>query len=538
MTRSMVATDDVPVTGRLDRARQVLLTLHRHGFGPARDVDEPVGPRLRAALTELGTTAVKLGQFLGQRPDLVGNELAAELEALHDDVAPESTDSAFATFEETVGDHPEAVFGSISAEPLAAGSIGQVYEAELPGGREVVVKIRRRGIKARCAADLAVLEDLARMTEVADWAPHLDLPDIVERFRRTLAHELDFRLEAANLQQFRATFAGDSRMEIPAPVEEASSEAVLTMTRIDGVPWSDPDALRARTDDPEGLVELGVGLVLDMVLAGCFHADPHPGNLFLVGPDTLGVVDFGMVGWLSQARRQALLHGVRAFRDNDADGIAQTLLHLTDGDPLPRGALTPDVRTLLQRHRRQSMADVNVNELLNDVVSLLREHGRTLRGNVALLLRCVVVLDGTARNLCPDYDLAAAIDRWSSARKRERLGPWGAWLWKQLPDLSPLVPQGLGPLEELPEDVQLLLQQLERGDLTVRVKPVGLERAVHRMTIAIVNAAVILGATMMMANRVPPVLWDMSISGLVLMLLGLCAAGITFLAMWLDPEAG
>lgn len=543
MNLTREGTDDVHLLGRVDRAQQVLRILQGYGFGPLTEPSwsgEDAPERLRDALVELGTPAVKLGQFLAQRPDLIGVRFSEALESLHADVPAEPADVAMAALEEGLGCAREEVYARVDPEPVAAGSIGQVHAAELRDGREVVVEIRRPDIAERCRVDLAVLEDLAKMAEVARVRPELDLAGIIDRFRAALERELDFRLEAASLERFQTLFAEDDRVDIPSPVGRASTETVLTMTRVEGVPFSDLDALREQTEGAEALADVGVALFLDMIHAGIYHADPHPGNLFLTAPGRVGLVDFGMVGWLTPSRRAAILGGVRAFRDDEPEGLATTLMSMTEGSRPDRDALVRDLRTLLQRHRRLDMGEVAIDELLNDLVNLLREHRRRLKGDVALLFRCVVVLDGTARALCPGYQLVGAIERWSDERVRQDwmlpdpvVDAMPRWLMGRLPGWLASAPASLGPLQELPEDVVHLLDQLH---LTLRVKPVGLDGAVHRLTVATVIAALLLGGSLLLAARVPPVFWDVSLSGTLGVLLGLGLAPLTLTPMLWRPS--
>lgn len=524
-------TSPTQVFTRASRAGEVLAVLRRHGLIPfPHAAEDAVGPRLRDALIELGAPAVKLGQFLAQRPDLIGAEVATELESLHADVPPEPELVAFATFEEELGIHPRDYFLEIDGAPIAAGSVGQVHLAVLPNGRRVAVKIRRHDIVERCAQDLDVLHDVAKITEFSRALPQFDVVEAIARFRALLDRELDMRIEAAAIHRFNEIYRDDPRMSLPEVIDDASGQSVLTMTWLDGIPFTDPASVRAQAgDDIQHVVETGVTIFLDMIVDGTYHADPHPGNLMLTPDGRIGIVDFGAVGWLHPGRRTALMSAVRAFNHNDSVTMTQALLQITRGAPPDRPALIEHVRTLMQRHRTADMQDIDVEELLQDLIDLLNSHERILGGDMASLFRCVVTLDGTARALEPAYDLSAAIDRWSDARKQEAFGP-AQPLIDALPNW-PAAALGVGAIHELAEAANQSLEQLHRGELTVQVRPVGLDSAVHHLTTATMVAALVVSGAVLMATDVPPTVGGVSVFGALAFLTGLGIGMTTFLSM-------
>lgn len=260
--------------------------------------DYPFEVRVRMALTELGTTFIKLGQMMSQRADMVGPELAAELESLQADVPPDPPALVRATIEEDLKQPPSAIFKEFNQLALASASVGQVHLACLHNGAEVVVKVQHAGIETKVKSDLSLLTTLAQAAEgssreVAQYRPTAT----VAEFQRSLLRELDFRTELNNLLQFTRNFADDPRVHFPIAYPEYSSKRVLTMERLQGYSIAKRERMIADGVDPQAFAALFAGTMLNMVFRdGFYHADPHPGNIFVLPGGRLGMLDCGKVG--------------------------------------------------------------------------------------------------------------------------------------------------------------------------------------------------------------------------------------------------
>ena len=240
--------------------------------------------RIRLALSELGTTFIKLGQVLSTRPDLVGPELADELSHLQAASPADPPDVVRSRIESELGAPLESRFAELDLDPIASGSVGQVHDARLPGGERVVVKVQHPDIEERIHTDLDILDSLAELAETRSTELRLLAPRAVARqFRRRMLNELDFERERRNLERFRRQFARDGRVTFPAPIPALSTRRLLTMERIDGRSVRESEALRAAGHDLQALAARGAGVVLKMILGrGYYHADPHPGNVFVL----------------------------------------------------------------------------------------------------------------------------------------------------------------------------------------------------------------------------------------------------------------
>ncbi|WP_455133716.1 ABC1 kinase family protein [Microbacterium aurum] len=276
-----------------------LVPFHRGALGHARQEDPYTNPEhVRVALEELGPTFVKLGQILSTRHDLLPAAWVAEFAKLQDDVAAAPWEGIRDVLREELGADPEHVFAQFDPVPLAAASIGQAYAATLHDGTEVVVKVRRPGVVAQVHEDLDILRNLAdRADRRWDAIRQYDLPGLVEEFSRTLRAELDYLQEARNAERFAQEFAHAARVRIPRVHGETTTSRVLTLERMSGVRIDDLEGLDAAGIDRVALARLGADIVLTMVFDNrFFHADPHPGNMFVQPDGALALIDFGMVG--------------------------------------------------------------------------------------------------------------------------------------------------------------------------------------------------------------------------------------------------
>lgn len=296
------------------------------------------GVRLRMALTELGPTFIKLGQVLSTRIDLVGPEVADELAELQSGTPPDPPDVVLATIEGELGKPIEELFAEFNAQALASASIGQVHLATLPDGQEVVIKVQHAGIEQNIIADLDILQNLAKLAEQYDPGLRYYQPQAtVAEFRKSLLNELDYHRELSNMQRFSANFAHDPQIHIPIVYPEWSSSRVLTMEKLTGYSVAKTERLKADGIDGKTLVHMGANAFIDMIFRDRFyHADPHPGNLWVLPPgDILGILDCGMVGRLDRRTQPPF----RQSRSQRLTGRAGTKVGaIEEGEPSDCGS--------------------------------------------------------------------------------------------------------------------------------------------------------------------------------------------------------
>jgi ubiquinone biosynthesis protein len=513
---------------RLERAGHALH--HEHAADLAR-LEPPV--QVRLALEELGPTFVKLGQILAGRADLFGPEWIAEFGKLHSHVPPLPLEALRAQLREDLGGEPEAVFARFDAEPLAAASIAQVHRARLADGTDVIVKIRRPGIRDTVEADLRLLERLAALAEaelpaLKPYRPRL----LVREFARSLRRELDLAAECRFAERVAANLAPLPFIVIPRVHWAHTSERVNVQDWIDGTPGDALDRVTPEAGfDRALLARRGAQAVLKMIVQdGFFHADPHPGNVFYLPDNRVAFIDFGMVGRLSARRREELLALLLGLVERNPQAVADVLLDWTGDDHgVNLGQLETEIETFVDQYHGAPLAELNLGQMLGEVTAILREHHLGLPSDLALLIKAFISLEGMGRGLDPGFHMTTEALPLLRQVVRARYHPrvLGQRAWQTLR-------RALAVAEQLPGDVSRLLRNARRGKVHVGIelahlKRVGdqIDRAANRLAMALVIAALVIGSSIVMTVQGGPTLMGLPAFGF----LGFCGAVIG--GLWL-----
>jgi ubiquinone biosynthesis protein len=366
----------------------------------------------RAAIEELGPTAIKLGQILSTRDDVLPPGWKRELTRLQD-AAPFVPKAAIrAAIVEELGRPLHELFDSFVDAPLACASIGQAHAATLPGGADVVVKVRRPGVVDEVELDLEVITSVvALLSRSSRYLRSLDAMDLVDQFTTTLRHELDYAREANNVERFAANFAGDPDVRIPAVRHELSTARVLTLERLRGLKINDLDALAAAGIDRVALAQRATSLVLRSVFEhGFFHADPHPGNFFIEPSGRIGLIDFGMIGEVDATTRAALTSVLVALVSNDAAPLVEGSVRLgVSRETTDMDALAADLEELMATNLSKPLGELNLGYVLSAVLSVVRRHHLRFPPNLALLAKTLGMCEGLAAHLDPQFRMTEAI---------------------------------------------------------------------------------------------------------------------------------
>ena len=368
---------------------------------------------LREALERLGPTFGKLGQILSTRPDLLPPEYLEELSSLQSDVPRLTEAEVVAAMERELGVPWEDVFAAIESEPLAAGTIGQVHRARLTDGARVVVKVRRPGAPELVERDLELLaRAVGPLSRVRRVRRIIDLPSLVDQVSGALREELDFTVEAANLERMGEILASNARVAVPGCHRDLSSEGLLVIDEIvDGVPLAEAPPSEERTAAARELLHAYYKQVLD---AGFFHADPHPGNL-MWADDTIWLLDLGMVGRLGEATRRQLMLLLLAFAQGDAEMLGDLALDLagaaTEVD-IDVDAYQADLGRLMDGVRGRSLKEIQLIELLNELTAISVRHGVPLPASIAMVGKALAQVELTVSELAPDLDPLAEAGRY------------------------------------------------------------------------------------------------------------------------------
>jgi ubiquinone biosynthesis protein len=521
----------IGIGGVLERTGRVL---HWHSTNEIAQLDAPV--RIRRALEELGPTFVKLGQVLATRVDLFPPHWIAEFEKMHSQVPPVPYELLHGELVQALKGEPGALFASFDTTAAAAGSVAQVHRAILHDGTPVVVKVRRPGIESVIQADLRILDHAARLleSEVPDLRRY-DPVHIVSQFRRSLHRELDLAKEARNLDQFRRHFAADPLVKIPRVYWEYTSNTVNVQEALDGLAGVSPDRLRAAGLDPVLLASRGANAVLRMVLEhGYFHADPHPGNVLFLPGDRIGIIDFGMVGMLTQARRQQIVNLLHALTLKDEQGLLQVLLDWSGDSVADTDRLAYDVMELLQSYDDLQLKDVKIGALLNDITALMRENNLVLPADLTLLFKALITLEGLGQQLDPEFHMIDHVTPFVEEVIRQRYTPQALFARG-----SKTVRETLDMVADLPRDLGRLLRDMRRGRVKVeldlkRLDHFGhqLDRASNRLTMGILTASLVVGSSIIMTVKGGPQLFGLPLFGLLGFLIAFFNSLWIILSIW------
>jgi ubiquinone biosynthesis protein len=405
----------VGVTGILGRLiARILVELFRRqraGSHPGVSVRQIIATQLSNTLAELGPTFTKLGQVLSTRPDLVSPVFEDAFALLQDSAPTVPIAAIHAALQAALGTPICVAFSSFTDEPLAAASIGQVHAAMLHDGRQVVVKIRRPGVRAQVEVDLSILRRIAHaLSAVPGPARQLDLIGFVSEFSETIRAELDYLLEGANADQLR-TFLSTRGVHVPEVIWPTTTEGVLTLERIYGAKIDDLRALDALGVDRRPIARSFAETYLSMVfINGFFHADPHPGNLFVEASGRIAMVDFGMVGTVSPAVRGALVEILLALCNGDTARSARALhkLGVVPGI-VDEQQFLEALEQLTAATIDVPLGDIRLGPLLVQFMAVSRRFRLRFPRELALLVKTVIMCEGLAAKLDPDFSLALVI---------------------------------------------------------------------------------------------------------------------------------
>ena len=464
----------------------------------------PRAPRIRAVLEELGPLFVKLGQMLSTRRDLLPDDIIEELSKLQDHVPPFSGVQAREIVERAYGKPVGEVFATFDEQPLASASIAQVHVAQLHDGREVIVKVVRPGIRRTIERDIGLMRLLADTAERYWSRGRLLKPArVVDEFEKTILDELDMLREAANASQIRRNFATSPDLYVPEIHWGLSRPNVLVMERIDGIPISNIAALRAAGVDLEHLAKTGVELFFTQVFRDhFFHADLHPGNLF-VRPGVDGglpvfvLVDFGIMGSLSEFDQRYLAENFHAFLERDYRRVAE--LHVESGW-VPKETRVDDfefaIRTVCEPIFDRPVREISIGQLLVRLFQTAQRFHMEILPQLLLLQKTLVNVEGIGRQLDPELDL------WRTARPSleswmgERVG-----LKSLVRSTRESVPRWINRLPELPGLAFDVLDRLKQGRIEVGTHDQILDeirreiRNVHRrLSYSVAGAGLIIAA--------------------------------------------
>ncbi|WP_137719060.1 ABC1 kinase family protein [Methylobacillus flagellatus] len=482
----------------------------------------PSAVRARLALQELGPTFVKLGQVLATRPDIFPPEWVDEFAKLQDQVPPVALSELMPDLEAALGNSPFIIFREFEAVPIAGASIAQVHLARLHDGTRVVVKIRRPNVTARIEADLRLLAQLARLIELEfAEAARFRPTEIVSQFSKSLLRELDLAMEGRNTERFAQNFSTDPNVSFARIHWDYTSERILVMDHIDGIPANELERARAAGLDLKRLADLGASTVLKMVLIdGFFHADPHPGNMFFLQDNRLAIIDCGMVGRVTMERRGQIADMLAALVSRDIETLRDILIQWA-GDSgqeelhIDESRLSADIDEFISSYESAPLKHMRFSVLLNDLTSIMRENQLAVPPDLTMLFKALVTLEGLGRQLDPDFQIVGHLTPIVKKIIIDRYRP-GALLKRGRRGLT----RAMSAASGLPGDISQLLRAGARGRLKLnldlkRLDHFGhqLDHSTNRLTMALISAALIVGSSIVMTVKGGPTLFGLPAFG-------------------------
>ena len=507
----------------LQRLRRIVTVLTQHGFGhlidrmnlrrfaPVRrrgrraptedDKAMTAGQRLVAVCNELGPTFVKLGQMATTRPDLVPEDLLKDLKALQDQVAPFETAAALEIIRRELGDPVEKLFRSFDQEPIASGSIGQVYRAVTIDQTEVVVKVKRPDIEEPIRLDLFLLKQLAEAMESLVPESRLYRPRmLVEEFEQALLRELDFTNEASSTTRLQLAFADEPHIRIPLTRWDLSGPNVLTLEAVEGqnldVVFTSADGGFDRKLLASRLANLYIKQFFEV---GSFHTDPHPGNILVRPPAQIGLIDFGQVGTVTDdlAAKMVAILVAAIYRETDfIVGILADLNAL--GPETDTRQLARDLRALVDKYYGLPLKRLDLVTVLHEATAIMRGHDVAIPRDLVLVLKTLSTVMGIVLQLDPEFDLVALFRPRLKRLIRQQVSParlarfMGIVAWNLL-----------GLLRDTPQQIRSALRHLARGQWQLNVRHERLkdlmnemDRSSNRLSFSVVIGAIIVGSSM------------------------------------------
>ncbi|MEN9578750.1 MAG: hypothetical protein RJA70_1759 [Pseudomonadota bacterium] len=514
----------------LGRLRDISRVLARYGFGeviarlglgrrsdPPGSEDAPrvnasAAVRIRLVLEELGPSFVKLGQIASTRADVLPPELIVELRKLQDAVPPVPFREVQQRLEESLGIDYRELFVSVDEEALAAGSIAQVHRAVLrtsEGEREVVLKVQRPGINATIASDLDLLHSLAALLErtVAETRPYSPVA-LVQQFDRAITNELDFTIEAENAARFAQNFENRDEVRFPTVFRQASSKHVICLEYLDGAKI---DVAVSAGHDGTRLAKLAMGIIIKQIFEdGFFHADPHPGNVLILGePErpVYALIDLGMIGRLSPRMRDLTIDLMVAAIRRDYDSLADAMYAIsrpTKKVDMPR--FRGEVALLAERYLGKQLKDVELSALIRDLVSNTKRFEMEVPPDFLLVGKALMTIEGIGKEIAPNMDIVEEARPFFFEILRKRYSPerLGSEALRQLERWG-------GVTSSLPDQLQEVLEDVRMGRATIQIGAPQLRSAAEQLgtrlfTALIISALILATAVLLSSGLVWPAL--------------------------------
>ncbi len=486
--------------------------------------------RLRLMLQELGTTFIKFGQLLASRPDLVGEKISEELSQLHDDNPPVSYEEIKQLIEDQLGGSLNEFFVEFSEESLATASIAQVHVARLHSGEKVAVKVQKPNIEDIVETDLSIMKFIANESDRFDTGfKHLNLPAVVHEFDRSIHKEMDFDNELMNIRHLNDNFKYNDKIIVPVIYPDYSTEKVLTMEYVEGVKLSEVIA----GDDPKYnkilIADRIVRAYLKQIfLDGFFHADPHPGNIFIADDNAVCFIDFGMMGVLDDEFRQDLAELMINFSDHNIDGLINQLIRMDIlNEKTDINILKSDLNDLFAKYYGMELS--RFNGIIEDLLFLMQKYEVRLPNEFVLMARGLSMVENIALRLDPNINVVEYLKPIATKLIAQRYNPK-----KMVDNAKNSFFAFEHVLKGLPSLISKTFYKIEEGEVTVNIEVKHISEIANQLSLAIIIAALLIGSSLVMLIDVGPRFYEMPVLGFVGFTISLALGVFTVLRYFID----
>lgn len=488
---------------------------------PVKDDRLTRAERIRMAIEELGPTYIKLGQVLSTRSDLIPADFIEELYQLQDRVRPSDFDKIRRVIETELDAPIEELFDFFDEIPIASASIGQVHKACLKEGGTAAVKVQRPGIRRVIEVDLEIMLHLAMLAEknIDELAVHRPIK-IIEEFARTLEKEIDYVLEASNMDRFARQFFDDPAVYIPKVFHDTTTARVLTMEFMEGIKISEIEQLEAAGLDRKRINLRGANFFLKQVLDyGFFHADPHPGNICVLPDDVICLYDFGMVGSVDRNTRELFVDLLDSLVQQNEHRATQILLKLTicEAEPDIR-SLEKEVAEFMGRHLYKPLKDIELGRLLHDLLELASRYHLGISPDIFMMMKAFGTIEGISRMLDPEFNMVLQAAPFIERVKLARFSPQ-----RITDDIADLLLELTQFVRQFPKDTLEITRLIRQKKISLRLEHQGIENllATHehissKISFSIIIAALIVGSALIVVAQIPPLLFGISLIGILL----------------------
>lgn len=483
--------------------------------------------RIRLALEELGTTFIKFGQIMSNRPDILPGDLIIELEKLRENVLPFSDIQAIEIIEKELNVPLSKHFKNFNPTPIGCASISQVHSAELISGEKVVIKILRPGITEIVYTDIEIMYIFAfRMKKFYKKIDNISIVGIIKEFERAIKKELDFLIEANNIERFAENFAKNTNIHTPKIYKNLSTKNILVMEYIDGFLPSDSEKFIQYNISPIQIAKIGTEAILEQIFVnGFFHADPHTGNLRIMPNGKLCFLDYGMMGRITPQWRMDLADFMLGFINRDVKKITDIVLKVTNkNDCSFRDDLEYEIFEMIEKYSYLDLKSINFSQMIQETISIIYQFELKVPPAIYLLAKTIMMVESIGRMLNPEFIMVEQIRPYAKKIVKERLS-----FKHYAKDSIFTINEILDLMKNLPKDIKTILNQFKSGNLKLKIEHEGLEnfsikfeQASNRFAYSIVLAALIVGSSIMSISKIPPFWNDIPIIGV----LGFLISGI------------